>query len=266
MAEPPAQHLFDGDRLRASLFAQGGESALYVTFSHRVNEPGAFAPARPVQRALAAGFAHLFIQTRLNDWFINPETAALEAALARLAPGIARRLGIGFSMGGFAALRFAAVLQLDRVTVISPQVSIDPARVPWDLRYRAEAAGFDPVAGDLAGHPAPGLGGAILADPARPLDLAHGRIIAGLFPGLALCRLAFGGHPAAQVLNGVAGVGRLHGLILSGRDSPARVLALHRGARRDSDLYRGRLEAALAARAAARQNRAPALDARPDRG
>lgn len=258
------RRLFDGGRLRASLFASGGESGLFVTFRQRLNAPGEFSAARPLERARAAGLAHLFIQSRLNDWFVNPETPALEAALAPLAGAYARRLAMGFSMGGFGVLRFAAALGVQRAAVISAQVSIDPGLVPWDRRYRADAAGFDPMAGDLARYPAPGLAGVILVDPTRPLDLRHARMIAARFPGLALCRLGFGGHPATQVLNQGAGIGRLHALMLDGRDTPARVLGLHRGARRRSDLYRQRLDAALAAR---RAGGGPGgLDARRDRG
>lgn len=241
--------VFDGNRLRASLFAAGGEAGLYVTFRHRVEADGDFSPARPVRHALAAGFAHLHIQSRRNDWFVNPETADLEAALAALAPAYARKRALGLSMGGYGALRFAGVLGLERAVAVSPQVSIHPAEVPWDPRYHADAGGWKAALGDLARHPAPGLTGAVLVDPSRPLDLRHARLAAGLFPGLALCRLGFGGHPAAQVLNEAVGIGRLHALLLAGEDSRARLTALHRGARRQSDRYRARLDRALAARA-----------------
>ena len=43
--------------------------------------PASFDDRGRVQRALTAGLAHLHIQTRWNDWFLNPETPALETAL-----------------------------------------------------------------------------------------------------------------------------------------------------------------------------------------
>lgn len=240
--------LFDGDRLRASLFAEGGEAGLFVTFRHRLDADGAFSEARPLQKARGAGLAHLYLQSRVNDWYVNPETAALAAALAPLARRYRQRLAMGFSMGGYAALRFAGALGLQRVVLISPQVSIDPARVPWDPRYRDSAGGFDPVAGDLARHPAPGLAGLVIFDPFRPLDARHARMIAALHPGLLPTRFGFGGHPATRVLGEGPGVGPLQARLIDGSLNREGALALHRRARRSSEFYRARLRQVLAAR------------------
>jgi hypothetical protein len=242
--------LFDGAHLRASMFATGGESGLVVTFRHRLSEAQDFSPANPLGRARAAGMAHLYLQSRANDWFINPETRALEAALAPLARRHARRLAIGFSMGGYGALRFAGVLGFQQVLLISPQVSIDPAQVPWDPRYREDAAGFDPDLGDLARRAVPGLRGLLIFDPFRPLDARHADRIAALFPGLDRTRFALGGHPATRVLGQGAGVGPLAARLIDGGLARAEALALHRRARRSSELYRIKLAQMLSARAA----------------
>jgi hypothetical protein len=242
--------LFDGAHLRASLFASGGESGLVVTFRHRLGEPGAFSPASPLARARGAGMAHLYLQSRANDWFVNPETPALEAALAPLVRRHARRVAIGFSMGGYGALRFAGVLGLQQVLLISPQVSIDPADVPWDPRYRADAGGFDPDLGDLARRAVPGLRGLLIFDPFRPLDARHADRIGGLFPALHLTRFALGGHPATRVLGEGAGVGPLTARLIEGGVNRRDALALHRRARRGSQLYRSKLAQALSVRAA----------------
>jgi hypothetical protein len=241
--------LFDGAHLRASLFATGGESGLFVTFRHRLAEAGAFAEARPLAKARGAGMAHLFLQTRANDWFINPETSAFEAALAPLARRHARRVAMGFSMGGYGALRFAGALGLQQVVLISPQVSIDPAQVPWDPRYRADSGGFDPDQGDLGNRAVPGLRGLVIFDPFRPLDARHAARIAALFPALELTRFALGGHPATRVLGEGAGVGPLQARLIDGGLDRAGALALHRRARRGSPLYRSKLTQMLSARA-----------------
>lgn len=229
--------VFDGERLRASLFASGGERALFVTFRQWLKVPGAFGEARPVRQARAAGHAHLHIQARLNDWYVNAETHALEAALAPVTARYSVRRAMGFSMGGFGALRLAPVLGLGEVILVSPQLSVDPGLVPWDPRYRMEAAGFDPVLGRLAPLPAGSLSGCLLFDPSRPLDRRNAEGIAAMFPAIALCRLGFGGHPATQVLREGAGIGALTGLLLNGALSRPAVLALHRKARAGSENY-----------------------------
>lgn len=255
------RRLFDGARLRASLFADGGERGLFVTFRHRVKVDGALEPARPLARARAAGMAHLHIQTRLNDWYVNPETKALAAVLAPLARGFTRRQAMGFSMGGYGALRLAGALRLDEVVLVSPQVSIDPAIVPFDPRYRGSAAGFDPVDGDLRRHPAPGLRGLVLFDPARALDRRNAEMIVALHPGLDPCRLGFGGHPATRVLGEGLGIGALQARLIAGGLSRAEVVGLHRRARGTSGFYRRKLDAALRLRYEKR--RGESLDATP---
>jgi hypothetical protein len=77
-----AEGVFDGDLLQARLWLPDRPTtALYVTFRQWDPEPGQFDTTGRVQRALTAGFAHLHIQTRWNDWFLNAETPALETAL-----------------------------------------------------------------------------------------------------------------------------------------------------------------------------------------
>jgi hypothetical protein len=244
------RRLFDGAQLRASLFAEGGESGLFVSFRHRLDQAGAFAEARPLAKARASGVAHLFIQSRLNDWYVNPETAELEVALGSLRGRHARRVAMGFSMGGYAALRFAGALGLQQVVLVSPQVSIHPAEVPWDPRYRADAGGFAPELGDLARRAMPGLRGLVIFDPFRPLDARHAARIGALFPGLSLTRFALGGHPATRVLGEGPGVGPLQARLIDGGLSRAGALALHRRARRSSQLYLSKLAQMLSARAA----------------
>ena len=77
------ERVFDGKHLRARLWTPGPEArALYVTFRQRIPDPGQFDDSGPVRFALTRGVAHLHLQSRWNDWYVNDETTALEAALA----------------------------------------------------------------------------------------------------------------------------------------------------------------------------------------
>lgn len=69
-----AETVFDGDLLQARLWLPDRPTtALYVTFRQWMPEPGRFDDHGRVQRALTAGLAHLHIQSRWNDWFLNLE-------------------------------------------------------------------------------------------------------------------------------------------------------------------------------------------------
>ncbi|MGL4238121.1 alpha/beta fold hydrolase [Tabrizicola sp.] len=252
-----AETVFDGDLLRARLWwPDRPTTALYVTFRQWVPDPGSFSDPGRVQRALTAGLAHLHIQTRWNDWFLNPETPALEAALREVRHRFLTARALGFSMGGYAALRFSQALRLNQVLLVSPQVSLDPRLVPEEDRY-PEAAQFDPVAGDLARHARPDLIGVVVFDPFYRLDHLQARRIAALLPGIRFAKLPFGGHPGTSAIGDAKGFRALQRLSLGGQLKAEDVVQLHRSLRAGSTRYwreraectlrKGKLAAAAAA-------------------
>lgn len=227
--------VFDGSHLRATLFNPDG-AGLFVTFQHRRPRPGQFEPVRAKQGALDAGMAHLHIQTRLNDWYIGPDTRPLEGALRGLAPRYDTVLGQGFSMGGYGAFRFAGALGMTKVLAVSPQYSIAPAHVPFDRRFLADAGGFDPDLGHLDPR-GTAMQGLILTDPFRPLDMRNAWMICAVFPGVRIARLAGGGHPASRALREGGQFGALQDQLFEPGAGAKRLLARHRLARRDSPTY-----------------------------
>jgi hypothetical protein len=238
--------VFDGDLLRARLWLPDRPTtALYVTFRQWVPDPGTFSDQGPVQRALTAGLAHLHIQTRWNDWFLNAETPALEAALKAARARFLTARALGFSMGGYATLRYSRTLRLNQVLLVSPQVSLDPALVPEEDRY-PDAPPFDPIAGDLATHARKDLSGVVVFDPFYRLDHLHARHITALLPGISRARLAFGGHPGTSALGHAGGFRALQRLSLSSRLQALDVIRLHRDLRAGSMRYwRERAECCL---------------------
>ncbi len=227
-----AEGLFDGSYLRAAVFRPAHPNGcLIVTFGHRKPDRTGFDPPKPSQRFLDEGWTHLQIQPRFNDWFVNPDTEDISASLAPFVTGFDHIAGIGFSMGGYGALRLSAALNMAQVVAISPQVSIAPHMVPFDRRYREEGRGFDPALGDLATHARCDLQGVVIFDPFRPLDRRHADMIGEILPGMALCRYGFGGHPATDVLRRSAKFAAIQQLVITRTLTPAAVLALHRNNR-----------------------------------
>ncbi|WP_291732525.1 alpha/beta hydrolase [Leisingera sp. F5] len=250
--------VFDGDKLRASLFNAGAER-LFVTFRQRVAVAGGFEARGPVKNMTQHGYAHLHIQPRNNDWYVNSETQALSRSLKDLTKGYKDVSAMGFSMGGYGALRFSSALRLNRLIAVSPQYTIAQGVVPHDRR-RKEAAAFDDALGDLVRFGRHGVRGMVLFDPFRKMDLNHALYIQAVFPNLQLCRLSCGGHPASQVIREGGSFWDLQSMLHTGPLTAARVLDLHRERRRRSQTYWQRL--ARVARQRGRPQLGAAADAR----
>lgn len=234
MADP--ERVFDGDLLRADLFNASGRR-LFVSFRQRVSVDGAFNRPNPVRSFIAQDHAHLHIQSRFNDWFVNDETAALEHCLADALRGYGRRVAMGFSMGGYAALRLSRCLDLRHVILVSPQVSIHPDVVPFDKRFRTSSGDFDLAKGDLGVHGRRQLAGTVIVDPFRALDMRNARMIQTLFPRIGLARTACSGHPASRVLRDAGQFPALQRMLFDPPVSSGAVTALHRNGRRHSAIY-----------------------------
>lgn len=239
--------IFDGDHLRAS-HSQGTRPMVMATFDYRKIGRTDFTPANHSSGYARQGFGQLTVRTRLNDWFINPDTEALESALAGAAAPYRRRQALGYSMGGYGVLRFAAALGLQAAVLVSPQVSIAPGVVPFDRRYLAEGRGFDPVLGDLGPRAVPGMAGLILIDPFVRADLIHARMIQALFPRLSVLRLNFGGHPSIRVLRAEGKAGLVQREAALPRMTGTAIRQAHRDGRRGSAGYWERLARHAAAR------------------
>ena len=203
---PAADRLLDGRFLRAHL-VNGHLPRLIATFDFRTPHRQGFTPVRASREFAKRGWAQLHVTSRRNDWFISPDTVLLEHCLADISRQFAYIHALGFLMGGYGALRFAAAMQARRVVIVSPQFSIHPDVTPNDTRFHQHAGGFDRALGDLTPHANAGLNGVMVVDPFLAADWRHARCITALFPALRAVRLGFGGHPAATLLRGAGHAG-----------------------------------------------------------
>lgn len=254
---PEFETVFQGDHLRATWFP-GTRPQLMVTFDYRRTGRSGFSAANHSSGYARQGFGQLSIQTRVNDWFINPDTGALEQAVGAIAARYDRVHALGYSMGGYGALRLARALRLDKAVLVSPQATIAPEVVPFDLRYRAEGLHFDAALGDLAPRAVPDLAGFLVIDPFVTADRRHAAMILALFPRLRLLRLNFGGHPAIRVLRSCnkAWLVQREAALADPKSRGEAIVRAHRAGRRGSAGYWQRLalradlrRPALAARA-----------------
>lgn len=246
----PAVAVFAGAHLRATLF-DPGRPRLAVFFDHLDRQRRGFAAATPSRSFARRGFSQLVVQTARNDWYLNADLVPLAAVLAQVCRDHEAALGIGFSMGGFAALKLSAAIGLGQVLLVSAQVTPFADRAPHDRRYARFAAALDPALDLTAGDIAPGLQGLALFDPLnRSADRGHARAIAALAPGVRAVAMPFGGHPATGLIRRAGLWGHLQRMVAEDRLHPAAMVALRRRARGGSLDYSHRLVERLEARTA----------------
>ncbi len=183
---------------------------------------------------LRHGVTATHVLTRDNDWFQYPWLPDALDAIRSATAGAAHVMAYGSSMGGYAAVRFAAAVGASRALALSPQYSIDPCKMPsedrWGqdmrrLRYLPEVDG--PIPG--------GITPVLAYDPWCP-DGAHADRIAADIPVTRL-RVPFASHSVAAYLSQA---GLLTGLVmrtLDGTLDPAAAERAIRQARRGVPTY-----------------------------
>jgi hypothetical protein len=190
------------------------------------------------------GYRSLVISSAANDWFVNTDTRALRQALADFVPQGAVVRAFGFSMGGYGALLFSAALRLQSVVLFAPQVSIRSEIVPFETRWRREAAVMDGDLDRLGAVVKRELRGVLLFDP-RYLraETLQARAVQAIVPGLQLAALPFSGHPPTAMLMAGKAYGGLMARGIAGQVTAAEIRALHRQHRETTPAY---LDAVLA--------------------
>ena len=242
--------LHEDERYRVTLFRGSGDgSRLAVSFEHGHNQMhGRFTPAHYPNYAARMGIDALSVQTAWRDWYVSDRSAALAETLERATCGYADVLCTGFSMGGYAALRYSAACHAKRVMVVSPQYSIDPEVAPFDTKRHKKFARL--------GHPMPRpeahgdttVTGLLLYDPVIGADRAHKDLIVRAFPRLTPLALPHGGHPATGVIAAAGAIGRMVEMVAADHIDPPAIRRLHRQHRSRSDNYRLSLASAALAR------------------
>lgn len=133
--------LFDGKDLLLRANLHDDRSNLVVTFSPRSlagYSPGPGFAEVPLNKQAVNNLVFI---AKWNHWWQTAEMAeALAIARDFLAPlGLQRLSAYGSSMGGYGALMCAGELGCTHVLALGPQYSIDPAKVPFEKRWRREA-------------------------------------------------------------------------------------------------------------------------------
>jgi len=235
-APPEAEVIFASDTLRAYMHDAGGKRLVAMFDNYRPGRAG-FPKPRRVKFFKSHNYASLHIETAGNDWFLSPDLPRLRDMLEERTSRYRFRTAMGFSMGGFGALLFARALKLRQALLVSPQVSVVPANVPWDHRFRAEGEVLDPTLDDVETAPWASMTGVILFDPGRGFDRVHARRIADSYPGLVPVAVPFGGHPASAPIVQGGLFDRVQSAVAGGLLTPDQFKTLRRQTRFGSEEY-----------------------------
>lgn len=240
---PPTQKLADTGRI-AALYQPRGSDTLLVSLAPRQDRRSIWG-----QVFLARlGVSVLGLLDHSAAWYPQAEMARLLPALQGVLAAHRRVVLYGFSMGGYAALKYAAALRADTVLAFSPQYSVHPDDVgDFDLRRSREDfepalhAGMRITAGDVAGQ------ALLFRDPLFANDVIHAERIAAAAP-VRLLPTPFTGHDSVRLAAEAGWVEPLLRAALQG-PVPEALLRRHLRPRRlRSQHYVSRLATALTKR------------------
>ena len=80
----------------------------------------------------------IHVIARANDWYQHEDILKACEAVASAAAGYSHVFSYGSSMGGYAAIRFGALVGAEAAIALSPQYSIDRRSAPFEKRWEAD--------------------------------------------------------------------------------------------------------------------------------
>lgn len=169
---------------------------------------GLFAPA---------GFNEFIIKRSRNHWYQTAEMIEV-ARLIRQRAGQGRLVTYGGSMGGFAAINFAPLLQADCFIALSPLHDIAPGNEAGETRWQADADLLDFPYNLIRSGACRAASGFVFYCRTSP-DARHAALIAR-DTAARLLPVAYGGHPCSFYLNDTYGLKALVQEIATGTFDP----------------------------------------------
>jgi tetratricopeptide (TPR) repeat protein len=119
-----------------ALFIPGSGSLLLITF----NNIGDLANGKKIWALPAAqrlNLPALGFMAKSRNWFPPDEMAELIQRAQHILQAYQERVSYGFSMGGYAAIKFSRLLNTSASLALAPQWSISPLSAPWEHRFAA---------------------------------------------------------------------------------------------------------------------------------
>lgn len=192
------QIIFEDEHIRA-IFLSGDSNTLVLSFGDLITRASGLS-INAEKSLIKYQYNVIGVMPKQKSWFPQASMIELAKAISPILEGFKNIVGYGGSMGGYAAIKYSNLLNMNRVIAFVPQYSIDPEHVE-DRRY---AEFFDSVANkDMQIQPQDVDATreyVIVYDPYFSIDREHYLKIKELLPSLHTIHLPFTGHEALSVL------------------------------------------------------------------
>ncbi|MCU4425193.1 hypothetical protein [Acinetobacter sp. WU_MDCI_Abxb74] len=192
------QIIFEDEHIRA-IFLPGDSNTLVLSFGDLITRASGLS-VNAEKSLVKYQYNIIGIMPKQKSWFPQASMIELAKTISPVLQGFKNIVGYGGSMGGYAAIKYSNLLNMNRVIAFVPQYSIDPTQVE-DRRY---AEFFDAVANKDMQIQLPDVDAAreyvIVYDPYFSIDREHYLKIKELLPNLHTIHLPFTGHEALSVL------------------------------------------------------------------
>lgn len=237
----PRRIVFDGQDLRVVVQPAASPAVVACFNWGKFQAEGDHFYADELMRNL--GLSAVGIVSKRPHWYVCEEWPQAQAAILEAMAGHTLRVGYGFSMGAYAALKYSSALGLDKVLAFSPQWSVDPQEAPWDDRrnwaYVPAMKGMGVRAADRRGL------AYLFVDDEHPTDRLHLEQILqsgdNVLVSMRHCK-----HDTIKMLIGRESMGQVLKACMG--DDPAEVLRVVKRRKRHSPRYRAHLCAIRAQR------------------
>lgn len=192
------QIVFEDEHIRA-IFMPGSSSELIFSFGDLITRAKGL--SINAEKSLAKfEFNVLGIMPKQKSWFPKSSMWNMLQAIAELIAPFQQRIAYGGSMGGYAAIKYSNLLNVQRVVAMVPQYSIDPEDVEdarYNMFYQPELnEGMRIEAEDVS----PEREYILVYDPYCTEDRAHYLKLEAVLPQHHVLHLPFTGHDAIAVL------------------------------------------------------------------
>jgi len=192
------QIIFEDEHIRA-IFLPGDSNTLVLSFGDLITRASGLS-INAEKSLIKYQYNVIGIMPKQKSWFPQASMIELAKIISPVLQGFKNIVGYGGSMGGYAAIKYSNLLNMNRVIAFVPQYSIDPDHVE-DRRY---AEFFDAVANKDMQIQLQDVDAAreyvIVYDPYFSIDREHYLKIKELLPSLHTIHLPFTGHEALSVL------------------------------------------------------------------
>ena len=190
--------IFEDDQIRV-IFLKGTSNELVFSFGDLITR--AKGNSINAEKSLHKyDFNVIGIMPKQKSWFPEQSMLAMFEQIRSWIAPFATRIAYGGSMGGYAAIKYSNLLNVQRVVAMVPQFSIDPTDVEdprYNMFYQPELNSHMRV---QLGDVAPSREYIIIYDPYYAADRAHVECLKPLLPSAKYLHLPYTNHDAIAVL------------------------------------------------------------------